>query len=307
MEFSKNQTNYMKKIFSFSAAILACGIATAQISNASFENWTTTGGYENPTGWDQLNSITSSTSTYTCAKGTPGTVGSSYMKLTSKTVTGMGVVPGISVNGILDMTSYMAKSGTPSAVRPVSLIGSWQYMGFSGDVGYVAILLSKWNTTTNMRDTVAFANRLLSGMVMSWGTFSIPLTYHSTMIPDSAMIILSASGSTPANNSYLYVDNLAFTGTVPTGIPAMADISSSVSVFPNPTSGITILSYKCTSVRDIDINVSDVSGRSMLTSKNKTVVGENSFPIDVSVFPKGIYMIKIVDKENTVVQKLIIQ
>lgn len=297
----------MKRIFSFSVAIFICGVATAQISNASFETWTATGGYDIPTGWDQLNSITSSTSTYTCAKGTPGTVGSSYMKLTSKTLTGMGIMPGISVNGILDMTTYMAKSGAPSTARPISLIGSWQYMGFSGDVGYVAVLLSKWNTTTNMRDTVAFANRLLSGMVMSWATFSIPLTYHSTMIPDSAMIVLSASGSTPAINSYLYVDNLSFTGTVPTGVSSIADIATSVSVFPNPTSGNTIVSYNCTSATDIEMNVSDVSGRSILTSKNKAVAGENAFPINASEFPKGIYFIKIVDRENTIVQKLIIQ
>src|SRR5437667_42356 len=77
---------------------------------------------------------------------------------------------------------------------------------------------TKWNTATSKRDTIAFKNYALPGMVMSWGTFTIPLTYYSYATPDSAIIVLSASGTTPVVNSYLYVDNLAFSGTGPSNV-----------------------------------------------------------------------------------------
>jgi hypothetical protein len=69
-------------------------------------------------------------------------------------------------------------------------------------------------------------------MAMMWSNFSIPLTYIDGNNPDSCIIILSASGNTPANNDYLYVDNLSFTGTV-TGIDNVIN-SEIISVYPNP-------------------------------------------------------------------------
>lgn len=71
--------------------------AFAQIPNSGFENWTTMGSYSNPDNWDQLNAMTNPNSVYTCVKGTPGNPGSSYIKLTSKTVGTMGVMHGLAV------------------------------------------------------------------------------------------------------------------------------------------------------------------------------------------------------------------
>ena len=62
-------------------AIFSLTNLMAQIPNPGFENWT---GNE-PEGWDNLNSLTSTIFIYTCQKGTPGNPGSSYIKLTTKT------------------------------------------------------------------------------------------------------------------------------------------------------------------------------------------------------------------------------
>jgi hypothetical protein len=300
----------MKKLITLCSAIVMSSSLLAQVPNGGFETWTTVSGYDVPTGWDQLNAMTSSMSTYTCMKGTPGTAGASYLKLVSKTVTGMGVMPGISCSGMLDqsiMTNIVPKYGVPSTVRPVSLTGSWQYMAYGADQGHISVLLSKWNIAMNKRDTVSYTNYMLPGMAMSWATFTIPLTYMTAGTPDSAIILLSASGTTPVNNSYLYVDNLAFTGAVPTGVLSIANSTSSMSVFPNPASGSATISYNGASDKEITVLVIDMSGRTTLTMIQSVKSGENKFPINITGFAKGVYTIKVVDGLNTQIQKIIIE
>lgn len=301
----------MKKIFSLFAAAIISGTAIAQIPNSGFETWTTTSGYDVPTGWDQLNSMTSSMSTYTCTKGTPGNPGSSYIKLVSKTVTGMGVMPGIACSGVLDqssMTNIVGKSGFPSTARPVSLTGNWQYMAYGSDQGYIMVLLSKWNSAINMRDTVAFVKQNLSGMVMSWGAFTIPLTYQSGVVPDSAMIVLSASGSTPVNNSYLYVDNLAFTGNVPaTAVNNVTNTPNALSISPNPATTTANIEYASVVGGNIRIVINDINGRAISVFNKAASAGNNKIPLDLSGMAKGLYLVNITEGQNTSVQKLIVE
>jgi len=144
----------MKKItllFTFSVLLLSLG---AQIPNAGFEDWTSMGSYNNPNDWGTLNDVTMIMSTFTCAKGSPGNPGSSYIKLTSKTVTGMGIVPGIALTGNVDIATLSLTGGFPYTSRPVSLAGNWQYMAFGSDQGFIAVYLSKWNTASHSRDSV---------------------------------------------------------------------------------------------------------------------------------------------------------
>lgn len=92
----------MKTII-FTIAVLTASINNifAQIPNSGFETWMSMGTYENPDGWATPNDFTTSAGVYTAEKGTPGSPGSSYLKLTSKTV-GSTVVNGIAVSGVID-------------------------------------------------------------------------------------------------------------------------------------------------------------------------------------------------------------
>ena len=296
----------MKRLLTFLSAVFISSSLNAQIPNAGFETWTTVGAYEVPTGWDNLDSLTNSLSVYTCEKGTPGSPGASYLRLTSKTF-GIIVAPGVAVSGKLDMTTYTPKSGFAYASRPGSLTGTWQHMIFGTSQGSVTVLLSKWNTGTNRRDTVAFVSRTLTGMDMSWTPFSIPLAYYSPLTPDSAIILLAASGLTPTNNDYLYVDNLAFVGTVPAAITNVANVASAFSVAPNPACGTAKISYSSASEKSVEILVNDLSGRTVLSLSPKALAGDNQFTINVSDLSKGIYIIRVVDGQNSQVQKLVVE
>ncbi len=284
----------MKKTFSLALLILLISaISKAQsIPNNGFENWTSMGNYNNPDSWSTLNDMTSTMSIFTCVKGTPGTVEAAYIKLTSKTVTGMGVMPGITVCGEVDMVTLQPTSGFAFSGRPQSLTGKWQYMAFGADQGFIGVVLTKWNNSMMMRDTVAYAYHALQSMAMSWTDFTIPMIYMNNDIPDSSIIILSASQAynvQAVDNSYLYVDELNFTGTV-TGISENhSDINISIS--PNPVSDLLILDLSNMRDKYISVNIFDVQGK-LVKSIGRVEVSPKS-RIEIADLPKGNYVLKI--------------
>lgn len=297
-----------KTIFTFVAAAFISVSAFAQIPNNSFENWTSAGAYSNPDSWDNLNSMTTSMSVYTATKGTGGATGggSAYLKLISKTVSGMGVMPGVAVSGMIDMTTYKPKSGFPFTQQPVKLTGSWQYMASGADAGFVSVYLTKWNSTMMMRDTVAKAKQNLSGMAMSWATFNINLTYLSSTAPDSAIIVLSASGNTPVNGSYLYVDNLSFSGTV-TGVKNIENNISNVSIYPNPSTDNISIEMNVQKMSSVKFQLVDLTGKLIKELNAGDIQGKYNTTINTVGIAKGTYFLKVNANDAVEVKKIIIQ
>lgn len=297
-----------KSIFTIVAATFISVSAFAQIPNNSFENWTSAGAYSNPDSWDNLNSMTTSMSVYTATKGTGGATGggSAYLKLISKTVSGMGVMPGVAVSGMIDMATYKPKSGFPFTQQPVKLTGSWQYMASGADAGYISVYLTKWNSTMMMRDTVAKAKQNLSGMAMSWATFNINLTYLSSTAPDSAIIVLSASGNTPVNGSYLYVDNLSFSGTV-TGVKNIENVISNVSAYPNPATDNISIDLNIQRKSAVKFQLVDLTGKLIKEVYAGDVQGKYNTTINTVGIAKGTYFLRVNANDAVEIKKIIIQ
>ena len=297
----------MKKIVTLFTAIVISFTLHAQIPNPGFESWTTVGSYETPDGWDNLDSLTNALSVYTCEKDTPGYPGASYLKLTSKTA-GIYVAPGIAVSGKIDIASMAPRSGFAFTSRPANLVGNWQYMAYGADQGHIAVMLSKWNTSTSTRDTVSFTDYALPGMVMSWATFSIPLTYLSGSVPDTALIVLSASGTTPVNMSYLYVDSLAFSGSVPTtGFAAVTPNTAGLSLFPNPSKGTTGILFNSTDVSNARILITDLAGACIFSQSEKCIVGNNRFAINTTHFAPGVYAVRVTNNTGSYTGRLVVE
>ncbi len=299
----------MKTLFSFLLLLATVG-SFAQIPNNGFETWDSTLGYRVPVGWDNLNSVTTSSSIYTCRYESPGFSGSYYMSLTSQNIPGMGVKPGIAVCGTMNHTTYQPISGFPYTQRPLGLAGYWQYMAMSAaDQGFFVILLSKWNTSLSKRDTIAYRKYDLPDMVMTWQPFYIALNYTSSATPDSAIILMSASGATlaaAAHASYIWVDDLHFGDSATLGIYKAPDTRPEASVYPNPAAGQFSVKYYSQSSKQVNITLLDITGR-MIKAQNVAVSdGYNNIPVTLPCLNKGIYFVEVADDRQVWREKLIV-
>jgi len=304
-----------KHTLSIFATVILALTAKAQIPNAGFETWTTIGAYDIPMGWGTMNNATSTNSVYTATKGTPGSPGNSYLKLTSKT-NGASVANGIAVSGKLDTITLKPKSGFAFTQRPSKFTGKWQHMIYGSSQGSVKVLTTKWNTTLNKRDTIAHSEQGLSGMAMSWANFSMNMMYvDSLQFPDSCIIVLQASGSNPTNNDYLWVDNLAFTGTVAiyvdttstVGIKENKQESRNLSIFPSPANEFVQISLSLSQAQALSIEVFDIAGKLYRCERNDFLAGEIKEKINVKDLPAGTYFIKVTGKTFTETKKIVIE
>lgn len=296
----------MKKIIlSLSAAILTSTSLLAQIPNNGFETWSAVGSYSVPNGWGTLNNTPALSGTYTATKGTPGSPGTSYLKLTSKTI-GTSVVNGIAVSGVLDSITMTPKSGFAFNQRPVNFTGKWQHMIYGTSQGSIIVKLTRWDSGTNARVSVASGSVTLSGMAMSWANFTIPLTYAEGNNPDSCIIVLKASGSNPTNNDYLWVDNLAFSGTV-TGLKNQESFLSDMFIFPNPSAETINLNLNLKTAQNISVELFDMTGKLVISKDFGILQGDTKQVINVNGISKGTYVLMVIAEKGTEVKKIIIE
>lgn len=278
-------------------------VSYSQIPNYSFENWVDMGGYSEPEGWSNLNSVSAPAGIVTCESGSPGNPGTSYLKLTSKSVPGAGIMPGIAISGEMDVVSMEPISGFAFSERPEELTGKWQHMIFGTSQGFVDVQLTRWDAATSSRIVVASAHKTLTGMAMSWATFSIPLTYLEDNYPDSCVITLAASGATPAANDYLYIDNLAFEGeAVISGIQQSMQ-NEFVRIAPNPVNE-TATVYFQDLLQAESLMVYAATGQLMY---KYDIWNMPELKLDVSTFEPGIYTITAISQYGKGSQLLVVK
>lgn len=287
------------------AALCVASSALAQIPNPGFENWTTTGSYANPNGWGTMNNKTASASVYTATKGTPGSPGSSYLKLTSQTA-GTAVVSGIAVSGVLDSMTMTPKSGFAFTMRPTALTGKWQHMIYGSSQGSIQVTLTRWDSGMNMRMPVGSGSVTLSGMAMSWTNFNIPITYSDSNSPDTCIIIMKASGSSPANNDYLWVDNLAFSG-LTTGLENQNAFITDLVIYPNPSTEQVNFKFNLKTAQQINVEMTDNDGKTIRTTNFGELQGETAQSMNIPGLAKGVYIIRIKGEDAVETRKLIVE
>lgn len=294
----------MKTLLFLIQSVFISSTLSAQIPNSGFEDWIDKGNYNNPDLWSSLNDMTEPAGVFTCTKGSPGNPGASYLKLTSKNVSGMGLMPGIAVSGELDTNDMQALSGFSFTGRPESISGNWKYMAYGGDQGYISILLTLWNPSSQSRDTIGYTYYPLPGMEMSWATFTIALDYQSSLFPDSCIVFLSSSnanGVPTGINSYLYIDNLNFHNII-TSINDQK-IELGFQLYPNPAKSVIYIEFPAT-YKTVNIKIFDMTGQILLQKENQSIPDKAT--LDVHDFPYGIYLIQV-QTEQEVQSKLFIR
>lgn len=291
-----------KALYTLIAAYISVS-CSAQIPNFSFENWTNMGNYSNPDEWGTLNNTTDSAGIYTVTKGSPGNPGTAYIRITSRKI-GAIVAPGIAVSGVLDSISHQPVSGFSFTQRPAYLTGKWQHMLAGTSAGAITATLTRWDTANSHRQIIAVATVGLTGMAMNWANFTIPFVYQSGSNPDTCIIVMAASGQNPANGDYLWVDNLAFSGTV--GIEEPSLISTGVTV-QNPATDLLNYELTLTAKTNVIVELLSIDGQLIRSTDLGIMAGTVNRQMPLDGLAKGSYMFRVITGSDCVSRIIIIE
>jgi len=267
------------------ALTFSLATATAQIPNSGFESWVDQGGYLDPADWLTDNSIFDiGGPVYTVEQGTPGAAGNYHALITTKALSGGSVI-----QGWMSAGSTSDHAGFPCTDRPAILTGLWQFGIQPDDTAQVTVALSKWNSSTLSTEGVALGVLEVTGSLANWQTFTVPLTYLSTGIPDTAYIqILSSINFDGAVvGSFVKVDDLAFAGTV--GMDEQAD-RTSLLVFPSPGTDVLNIS----TAESGELRLMDATGRMVLRSR----VNGPAATLDVSTLAPGLFTYQFIGRDG---------
>lgn len=184
--------------------------------------------------------------------------------------------------------------------KPTSVEGAFASYQQGNDRYLVVILLSKWDLDSNKRDTIALGSfNGPQGTSSPWQYRQLDMSgsYRSTETPDSCAIFIYA-GITGVNQqgqlvitpgSALAVDALKLNSNT-VGISPIAKADLAIKNYPNPVSSKTTISYNVSTFSNVDITVTDMTGKNVATVfSGEQAAGRQEVEFDASALKPGVY------------------
>lgn len=201
--------NYYIKILKRIAFILISLTSTAnnteQLPNGGFETWQDE---NNAEGWNSLSIEFLFFSIYFAEQTTDAASGEFAVKLETESVAGFTEVPGLISLGDFDLENLVPTGGIPFSGRPSALSFSYKYFPVNDDMMGSFLLLTRWNETTQKRDTIGgtiFSNPM---KINDYERITLPIVYFSDLIPDTINVGFASSSILPQDGSTLFVDSV---------------------------------------------------------------------------------------------------
>lgn len=274
----------MKKIYLLFISILATSVVFSQaLPNASFDNWTNAGSYDDPDNWNTLNSLTATFGVVTVQKATGADIhtGAAAIKMVTLSVLGQNA-NGLATTGTINVAGMTVDGGIPYTLRPDSIIGWYKCAPQGADFGFVDFSLLDAAGT----DTVGFAHfQTPNAAVSSYTRFSVAINYYNATTPALSRCVMSSSaGVTSVLNSILIIDDLELVFN-PNGIHESVFAKNTVSYY-SALDKLTVFSNSTG-----HLIVSDITGKKIFDSSIEK--GNSEFVLDKIV--SGIYIYKLTD------------
>lgn len=207
---------------------------TDQLPNQEFENWgfpdSSGNKYQEPCGgvWTSSNAISNELDLICVKKSATSQTGSAAVEIKTNGINLLGnqvVVPGFFFCGkyksyaginIFDPLASI-EFGVPFTKKPASLKGFQRYTSVNGDSAYIAVLLSKYNPTKKMKDTIGFGDLTIKNSSTSYSEFNVTIDYKpefTSELPDSVVVLYTSSKGIESLvgeiGSTLLIDNCTF-------------------------------------------------------------------------------------------------
>ncbi|TAE88279.1 MAG: T9SS C-terminal target domain-containing protein [Bacteroidetes bacterium] len=298
----------MKKIFIYSSLLfILCNTAQAQtlFNNGGFETWTNAKGYNEAEHWFSLNVLSTSgggfeestTATFDAYAGTQAALLISQENFFQN-------IPGLLCSGSLindEGEPDLSNLGIPYTNRPSAFEFYYKYYPAPGDSAIGYVMLTKWNTTTQKRDTIGLGEFSVGDSVKTYTKKQVDLTYISNAQPDSIVVFFSTSydGFDPKIGSQFFIDE--FKMNFPVGLNQNTIIlEESLIIYPNPSAGvINIVSNHTTS----GMVIYDVTGKCVFSLNNQEV----NTQLSTVGWKPGIYIVEASQGEKILRKKIIVQ
>lgn len=247
-----------------------------QLPNSGFENWSLRGEYIEPDGWISTNAFAFNGAVETCYPFEDAHSGKWAMKIESR----VDPLTKDTLQAVLAIGGDYNNAGIAYNQRPTGLKLFYQHN--LKDTALAAMFLTKWNTQTNKRDTIATAFHFFTDSTSIYKALTIPLTYTQSIRPDTCItIFLSTVKPKPNPHNFLLIDDLELTGNVNVGVGEFPK-TEAINIYPNPTTDI----LKIGTEKPIQsVTIFDTQGKQALKVKDTK--------IDVSNLYLGSYYIFI--------------
>jgi hypothetical protein len=105
--------------------------------------------------------------------------------------------------------------------------------------------------------------------------------------------------NTPA---FFSMDNFVTQSTV--GVEELSN-ATNLSLFPNPANQYVILNYESNLVSELNVTISDITGKEIQNQSTQTSVGNNTLKLNIEALESGVYFVSISDGKNSKNIKLI--
>ncbi len=258
--------------------------AFAQIPNAGFETWS--GG--NPTGWITTNAgtiapITQTSDAHSGSLALQGTVLSVFT------------------------VNYPPEAYVDFSVnaRHSTFNGWYKYSPVGGDTLYIHAIFFKGATG------VAFAQFKAAASISSYTQFSVPMTYVSSLVPDTAYveILMIPSGTSYHAGTTFKIDDLSFgAATAVDGSSSSAPHTFALSQnFPNPFNPSTTISFSIPALSYVSLKMYDCLGKEVGTLVSEMMAAGNYSRVwNASHVPSGVYYYRLQSGSMMETKKLIL-
>lgn len=301
----------MKKIY---LSILALSFSTWGFSQAipcpGFETWANNsqsgGTFLLPQKWvsfDQIQNVFNASYTGTSVVRTTSMHTGSYAVLMQTAINSGDTMGGVivshdSVSTLLDFLFGGSRTiGFPYTTRSANLQFWYKTTLLSGDSAMISIQMSKWNTSLQQRDILATKDYAITTNTNTYTLLSIPLSYSINANPDTALIVAGLNGPNGKKThvgTLFYLDDLAFTGTVPFGVNEYGAGANYVNLYPNPFSAIANISINpSVGLNNAVMLVYDVLGNEVLKKNN---INDHELTLDKGNLSKGLYFYNLINE-----------
>ncbi len=152
--------------------------------------------------------------------------------------------------------------------------------------------------TEQDKDVVTIYDLITSQQIAQFS--GSPATPPSVIANTSNLLIMFNTNSSIRGNGW----NASYSTIV--GMNEWGNLKS-ISVYPNPVKDLLNINLTLGHAADLNYELLDLKGISMYSEKSISVQGNILKTIDVSLFPKGVYCLKVSSNEGIVTKKIVLQ